>query len=313
MKEVRALFVLFILAVFAGCISQEKIGLKVGYLERSGDPEVYARHNNYFEGEGLNVTWVPFRSGSAVIKAMVSGEIDGGVIGSVPAVIRAASKEANLKIVAVGQIETKEKPGDVLAALKSSGIMKLEELAGKTVAVHAFGTTLDFSVRTALKKRNVEGTTIVPVRITDQIAVLRKGDIDAAFLFPTYYPHVKEEVNVLLTPADVFEKGVPISIVVFSEEAIKSDPEGIRRFARAYLKGIKWADENPDKVPEVLAEDLDVPVEIARKIELPKFNPSGRIEDEMLDEIIAAIKEYDPESLGKEISARDVLDLEFIE
>ncbi len=313
MNGVRALFLILMLVSFSGCVSQEKIGLNVGYLERSGDPEVYARHNNYFEEEMLNVTWVPFRSGSAIIKAIVSGEIDGGVMGSVPAVIRAASREANLKIVAVGQIETKEEPGDVLVVLKSSGITRLEELAGKKVAVHALGTTLDFSLRTALKKHNVEGVTIVPVRITDQIAALRKGDVDAAFLFPTYYPYVKEEANALLTPADVFEKGVPISVAVFSEEAIKANPQGIRRFVKAYLKGIEWAEENPDKVPEVLAVDIDAPIEIARKIELPKFNPDGKIDEVMLDEIIAAIKAYDPESLGREIKAGEILDFEFIE
>ncbi len=289
------------------------MGLWVGYLERSGDPEVYARHNNYFEEQGLNVTWVPFRSGSAIIQAMVSGNIDGGVMGSVPAVIRAASKEASLKIVAVGQIETKEEPGDVLVALKSSEITSLKDLAGKKVAVHALGTTLDFSLRIALKKQGVEGVTIVPLRITDQVAALRKGDVDAAFLFPTYYPHVKEEANVLLTPADAFERGVPISVVVFNEGAVKSNQDGVRGFVKAYLRGIKWADENPDKVPEVLAGDIDAPIEIARKIDLPKFNPDGRIDDAMLDDIIASIKEYDPESLGREIKASEILDFEFIE
>ncbi|MEE9594922.1 MAG: ABC transporter substrate-binding protein [Candidatus Hydrothermarchaeales archaeon] len=305
---------IFILLIFSlqGCISQESAGVKVGYLERSGDPEVYARYNKYFEEEGINVTWVPFRGGSSVVKAMISGEIDGGAIGSVPAIIRAASKEGSLKIVAVGQIETKEKPGDVLVAMKDSGITRIEDLQGKKVAVHKLGTTLDFTLRTALEQQGVEEVTILPVKIPNQIPALEKGEVDAVFLFPTYYPYVADNTNVLLTPGDVFEGGVPISIVIFKEEVIDSNPEGIRRFVKAYLRGIKWATENPDKVPEVLAQDIDAPIEVARRIELPMFNPTGRIASEMLDEIIQAIKEYDPESIGQDIKAEEILDFRFL-
>jgi len=304
----------FILLMFflQGCISQEKAGLKIGYLERSGDPEVYAKVNGYFEEEEINVTWVPFRGGSSVIKAMISGELDGGAIGSVPAIIRAASKEGALKIVAVGQIETMEYPGDVLVAMKDSGIAEIGDLQGKKVAVHKLGTTLDFTLRTALKQNDVEDVTIVPVSIPSQIPALEEGEVDAVFLFPTYYPYVAGETNVLLTPGDVFEGGVPISIVVFREEVIDSNPEGVRRFVKAYLRGIKWATENPDEVPGVLAQDINAPIEIARGIKLPMFNPSGRIENEMLDAIIQAIREYDPDSMGPEGSAEEILDFRFL-
>jgi ABC-type nitrate/sulfonate/bicarbonate transport system substrate-binding protein len=316
-KEI-CIFILF-LAVIGGCISQEpatkKEGapIKVGYLERSGDPEVYAKYNNFFEEEGVKVEWVPFRGGSSVVKAMVSGDIDGGAIGSVPAIIRAASQDFELRIVAVGQIETREKPGDVLVALKDTGITSIQELRGKKIAVHKFGTTLDFTLRTALAQHNVKDVTIVPVRVPDQIDALRSGEIDAVFLFPTYYPYVADEVNVLLTPGDVFEDGVPISIIIFTKDLIESNPDGVRRFVRAYLRGIKWATENPERIPGVLAQDIDAPIDVAMKIKLPMFNPSGRIDAEMLAEIIRAIKKYDPESLGRDITAEEILDFSFLE
>jgi NitT/TauT family transport system substrate-binding protein len=316
--------VLLILALIStlGCISKpegragEKVTIRIGHLGGVADPEVYAYYHGYYDDEGLNISWVSFRGGSSVVKAVIAGELDGGVIGSTPAIIRAVSKGTPLKIVAVGQIETKEKPGDLLVVKKDSGIEDVQGLRGKTIAVHRLGTTLDLILRVGLKQQGIDplkDVTITQVPITDMPQALLRGDVDAAFVFPIVYPVLMDDVNVILTPGDVFPEGAPISVVFFTEEFMEQHPEEVKKFVRAYLRGIRWAYYNPDRTPEIVAKDTGFDLDTSRKIKLPAFNPSGKVSDASFELMIAAIKEYDPESLGRDISPRDLVDYSFIE
>lgn len=322
MKKVLALITLVLIFASLGCITQEKpqeeekVTVRIGHLGGVADPEVYALYHGYYDEEGLDISWVSFRGGSSVVKAVIAGELDGGVIGSTPAIIRAASKDIPLKIVAVGQIETKEKAGDLLVVKKDSGIEDVQGLRGKTIAVHRLGTTLDLTLRVGLKQRGIDpmkDITITQVKVPDMPQALLKGDVDAAFLFPIAYPVVMDDVNIILTPGDVFPEGAPISVVFFTEDFMKQHPGEVKKFIRAYLKGIKWAYDNPDRTAEIVAKDTGLDLETAKKVKLPAFNPSGKVSDSSFELMIAAIGEYDPESLGKDMSPVDLVDYSFIE
>jgi ABC-type nitrate/sulfonate/bicarbonate transport system substrate-binding protein len=198
---------------------------------------------------------------------------------------------------------------------KDSGIKGLEDLKGKIIAVHRLGTTLDLTLRIGLKQNGIDPSTdvtITQVKVTNMPQVLLKGEVDAAFIFPMAYPQLVEDVDVILTPGDVFPKGAPFGMVIFTEEFIGKYPDEVRKFVKAYLKGLKWAMENPDKVPEIAAKDTGLSRDITEKIPWPAFNPSGRVADESFALMIEAIKEYDPESLGKEVAVRDFVDYQFI-
>jgi ABC-type nitrate/sulfonate/bicarbonate transport system substrate-binding protein len=126
------------------------------------------------------------------------------------------------------------------------------------------------------------------------------------------YPQLEEDVDVILTPGDVFPHGAPFGIVIFTEEFIENHPDKVRKFVSAYLKGIKWAVDNPDKAAELAAEDIGASKEDTVKMPWPAFNPSGLIGAESFDLMIDAIEEYDPESLGKEVAVEDFVDYQFL-
>ncbi len=321
MKKILALMTLALILTSLGCITQKgpqegEVTIRMGHLAGVADPEVYALYHGYYDEEGLNISWVPFRGGSSVVRAVIAGELDGGVIGSTPAIIRATSKGIPLKIVAVGQIETLEKSGDLLVVKKDSGIKDVHGLRDKIIAVHRLGTTLDLTLRIGLKQAGMDplkDVTITQVKVPDMPKALLRGDVDAAFLFPIAYPVVMDEVDIILTPGDVFPEGAPISVVFFTEDFMEQHPEEVREFIRAYLKGIKWAYDNPDKTAEIVAWDTGLDLETAKKVKLPAFSPSGKVSGSSFDLMIAAIEEYDPESLGKDMSVADLVDYSFIE
>jgi ABC-type nitrate/sulfonate/bicarbonate transport system substrate-binding protein len=245
----------------------------------------------------------------------MAGELDGGVIGSTPAIIRAVSKDVPIKIVAVGELGTVEKPGDYLVVKKDSGIKSMGDLKGKTVAVHRLGTTLDLTLRIALEQNGIDpatDVTITQVKIPVMPQALLEDAVDAAFIFPMAYPQLEDDVDVILTPGDVFPGGAPFGVVIFTEEFIENHPDEVRKFVRAYLKGISWAVDNPDKAAELAAEDIGASKEDTVKMPWPAFNPSGRIEDDSFELVIRALEEYDPESLGRDVTVDEFVDYSYL-
>ncbi|MFQ6051142.1 MAG: ABC transporter substrate-binding protein [Candidatus Hydrothermarchaeota archaeon] len=312
------LIMIIVMLLLSGCISrvpERELPMRIGQLSGVANEEYFAIYNNYFEKEGLNITWVPFRGGSGVVQAAIANQIDGGVMGSVPAVIKAVSRGVPLKIVAVGALETKEHSGDRLVVLKKSGIKDIKDLKGKKIAVHRFGTTLDFIVRRVLKENGIDpvkDVTLVQVPVPQMVPVLQRGEVDAAFIFPYFYPYVKDNVTILITPGDVYPEGFPISVVFFREEFIQEHPEKVEKFVRAYLKGIEWGENNPDKLPDLVVKYTDIPREIATEIPWPANNPSGRVDSKTFDKIISDIKDYDPTLLEKNVTGEDLLDYRFL-
>jgi NitT/TauT family transport system substrate-binding protein len=314
------LLIILLASLITGCVhkappAEKQVTIRMGYIGGAAQPEVYAMYQGFYEEAGLNISWASFRGGSSIVEAVIAGELDGGVIGSTPAIIRAVSKGVPLKVVAVGELGTKEKPGDYLVVLKDSGIKSLQDLRGKTIAIHRFGTTLDLTLRMGLEQAGIDpekDVTIVQVKISQMPQALINRDIDAAFVFPMAYAQLEDKVNVILTPADVFPKGAPFGMVFFTEDFIKEHPEEVRKFVKAYLRGLQWAVDNPDKVPEIAARDTGLPIEVTRKIPWPEFNPSGVVDSESFVRMIDAIRKYDPESLGRNVTVDEFVDYGYL-
>ena len=115
-----------------------------------------------------------------------------------------------------------------------------------------------------------------------------------------------------MTIADVFPKGYPISVIFFQEEFIKEHPEEVKKLVKAYLKGIKWADQDPERIVDVELEFTEVPRDIAVQIPRLTMNPSGKVEKEAFDDIIDLVKVYTPDTLEKDIVTEDIVDYSFL-
>ena len=317
MRKIGGVILVLLMVIGAGCVAQprEKVTMRMGHLGGIAQPEVYSIYNGYFEDEDLNVSWVSFRGGSSVVQAIMAGELDGGIMGSSPSIIRAVSKDVPIKVVAVGELGTIEEPGDYLVVMKGSGIKSMTDLKGKTIAVHRFGTTLDLALRIGLENVGLDpasDVTITQVSVPNQPQALLQGDVDAAFIFPMAYPMLEEDVDVILTPGDVFPEGAPFGMVIFTEEFIENHPDEVKSFIKAFLDGIQWAIDNPELASEIEAEDISATVEDTEKMPWPAFNPGGRIDDGSFELVIDALEEYDPESLGRDVAVSEFVDYSYL-
>src|SRR5689334_17478137 len=89
------------LALSGPVAAQDKF--KVGYLRVMDDAQaILAKEAGLYKKHGLDVELIEFKSGTDLIKAIVGGQLDSGVLGFTNAVAW-ASKGADLKVVGGAQ------------------------------------------------------------------------------------------------------------------------------------------------------------------------------------------------------------------
>ena len=167
------------LAVAGHAAAEEKF--KVGYLRVMDDAQaIVAQEAGLYKKHGLDVELVEFKSGTDLIKAIVGGQVDSGVLGFTNA-IAWASKGADLKVVGGAQ-----NGYHAMIVRDESGINKIADLKGKTLASQAEGSTADTVLKgVVFKQAGIKADDVNIMGVSPQVAVqsLAAKRVDAAFLF----------------------------------------------------------------------------------------------------------------------------------
>lgn len=128
--------------------------------------------------------------------------------------------------------------------LADSPIKTTQDLKGKTVAVNAFGSAVDLTLRVKLKKDGIDPRNdlrIVEVAFPNQAAALREKRIDAGVLILPFMnvETRKGDLRPLFTGGDAFG---PYAVLfqVATNEFLKTHPEAVRAFLEDYVHGLHW-------------------------------------------------------------------------
>jgi taurine transport system substrate-binding protein len=167
-----------VLALTAGAALAENV--IIGHFGSPTPMQVARMEGKFDAATGWTIEWRQFGSGTEVIAAMASGDVQVAELGSSPLAIGASQGvEYQLFMIAQG-LGTAES----LIATKTSGIAKLEDIKGKRVAVPV-GSTAHYSLMGALTHVGIADTDITVVNLpADQIAAAwDSGQVDAAFIW----------------------------------------------------------------------------------------------------------------------------------
>jgi len=156
---------------------------------------------------GYKIDWKMFGGGGDVIKAMASGQIPIGEVGSSPATA-AAAQGLDVKIIWVlDDINNAEQ----LVVSGKSGVTDIAGLKGKKIAT-PFVSTSHYQLMYALGKAGVSSTDVqvLNMRPPEVLAAWERGDIDATFIWDPVLSKVKADGGkVILSSADVAKEGAP--------------------------------------------------------------------------------------------------------
>lgn len=144
-------------------------------------PMQVARAEKKFEAAtGWEIEWRTFGSGTEVIAAMASGDVQVAELGSSPLAI-GTSQGVDIQLFMIAEgLGTAES----LIAKQGSGIEKLEDVKGKRIAVPV-GSTAHYSLMGGLAHAGIAETDVTIINLpADQIAAAwDSGQVDAAFIW----------------------------------------------------------------------------------------------------------------------------------
>ena len=166
------------LALTAGATLAENV--IIGHFGSPTPMQVARAEGKFDAATGWTIEWRQFGSGTEVIAAMASGDVQVAELGSSPLSIGTSQGlEIQLFMIAQG-LGTAES----LIAKGDSGIAKLEDVKGKRIAVPV-GSTAHYSLMGALTHAGIAETDVTIMNLpADQIAAAwDSGQVDAAFIW----------------------------------------------------------------------------------------------------------------------------------
>jgi taurine transport system substrate-binding protein len=153
---------------------------------------------------GFKINWRQFGGGGDVIRAMASGDVAIGEVGST-GVATAISQGMDVELFWILEDIAS---AEALVARNGSGVNTIADLKGKKVGT-PFVSTSHFQLLYALQKAGLKAADVqvLNMRPPEIAAAWGRGDIDATFIWDPVLSQVKKNGKVLTTSGDICKEG----------------------------------------------------------------------------------------------------------
>ena len=221
---------------------------------------------------GYKINWRMFSGGGDVIRAMASGDVQMGELGSSP-LTAAASQGQDIKLL---WISADIASAEALVARDGGGISNFKSMEGKRIGV-PFVSTAHYQLIAALGKEGVDArkVNIMNMRPPEIAAAWERGDIDGTFVWDPVLAKVKQKGKVIATSGSIAQMGYPtFEGIAVSSKFAQENPQFMVAFIKALnrasaqvrdnlatwtpdspeIKAIaKWSKADPKDVPAAMA------------------------------------------------------------
>ncbi|MFH7527732.1 taurine ABC transporter substrate-binding protein [Aeromonas enteropelogenes] len=218
------------------------IEVTVAYQTSAEPAKVAQADGTFARASGATVKWLKFDSGASVVRALASGDVQIGNIGSSPLAV-AASQNVPIEVfLLASQLGSSE------ALVVKQDLPSPAALAGKRIAV-PFTSTTHYSLLAALRHWGVDPTSLQIINLQPPaiIAAWQRGDIDGTYVWAPALNELSKEGKVLTDSAQVGKWGAPtLDVWVVRKEFAKTHPELVQAFVDSTLAAQRDYLANPD-------------------------------------------------------------------
>jgi NitT/TauT family transport system substrate-binding protein len=214
-------------------------------------PWYVALGKGYFKDEGLNVTIVPSKGTADAIRSVATGTTPIGFI-DVPSLVAAGSAASMIKIVAANY----QKPPYCIFSLNpGANIDSPKKLANLELG----SSSASFVPRiwaAIMEMNGVDSRTlkIVNIDAAARLPMLASRKVPATDLFIMSEPAIRRAITDA-TPVCLFAGDLGLEIYANSigvhEDFLKKNPEAVKKFVRAALRGWKDTFANPQEAAQI--------------------------------------------------------------
>ncbi|MGY3967444.1 taurine ABC transporter substrate-binding protein [Aeromonas enteropelogenes] len=218
------------------------IEVTVAYQTSAEPAKVAQADGTFARASGATVKWLKFDSGASVVRALASGDVQIGNIGSSPLAV-AASQNVPIEVfLLASQLGSSE------ALVVKQDLPSPAALAGKRIAV-PFTSTTHYSLLAALRHWGVDPASLQIINLQPPaiIAAWQRGDIDGAYVWAPALNELTKGGKVLTDSAQVGRWGAPtLDVWVVRKEFAKAHPELVQAFVDSTLAAQRDYLTNPD-------------------------------------------------------------------
>ena len=200
-----------------------------------------------------------FNAGPSMIEALFAGELDIAYLGPSP-VLNGYTKSRGqaLRVVAGAAAN-----GVLIVARKGSGITKLDDLKGRSLATPQLGNTQDVSARHYLKSQLGDDLANVrPIASSEQAGMMSRGDIDASWAVEPWASFLVAEAGgeVIGREQDLWPEGrFVLTVVITTPEFLKAHPGVVEKMLRVHRNWTARLRQDPQRyLPQLGAALFDL-------------------------------------------------------
>jgi NitT/TauT family transport system substrate-binding protein len=294
----------------------KKVVLRLKWVHQAQFAGFYAAvEKGFYKDAGLDVEIRPGGSDFPSVQMVASGSEEFGVTGADQILL---AREKGVPVTALSTIY-RETPF-VLFSLKESGITSMDDLAGQPVGVKLGGNE-ELTYRAMAKNAGVDSAKIKEMPIKFDLSPLLSGQVK---VWPGYVinevlavQELGHEVN-MIKPSD-YGINFYADTLFTKQDLIDKDPELVKNFVQASMKGWNYAIENPDEAAGFglkYADNLNLEHEKSMmKASIPLLQPDnlplGKMDTEAWETLQKSL--IDLKFLKKEQDLKHVFTNQFIE
>lgn len=258
MRHLSRAALALVLAIVAACSgAEESAGLRAmtfmaGFTAQANLPFVgvyVAEDQGYFEDEGLDVAIQHSGGGGEHLQLLAAGEVD--VTTQDAAVLLERRADPGLPLVSIGLVG--QRGQQAYAALVDSGIESPADWAGMRVG---FKGTPAPDVFAILDAAGLEPSDVEMVNVGFDPRVLTEGQVDVYPVFKSNEPDVLADMGFDVNLWEAADYGAPTLGLTYvaTEETVADDPEMLHSFMAAVMRGIEYAETNPEDAVDAVMD-----------------------------------------------------------
>ena len=214
---------------------------------------IIAAKKGFFKESGLDIRTNNVQTGKIAMDAVVSGDLDFGIIVDTNIAFVEFQEGADIRVIA----SIAEKYDDAIVARRDQGITMPADLEGKTLGV-LFGTTSHrfadlFIEFYGLNRDRIEFVNLAPPGI--QAAVI-SGQIAAGSVWQPFRYNVEHQLGDRAVQFNDKQIYTAYSLVAVRKEFAKNNGDKIRAFLAALIKAEQFIREHRLEAINILAKEL---------------------------------------------------------
>jgi ABC-type nitrate/sulfonate/bicarbonate transport system substrate-binding protein len=234
----------------SGDAELEPVTFMAGFAPQANLPFVgvyVAAANGYFAEEGLDVTIEHSAGGGEHLQLLASGAVD--VTTQDAAVVLQRRADPGIPLVALALLG--QRGQQAFVAMADSGMATPADWVGHRVG---FKGTPPPDLFAILDASGVSADDVELVNVGFDVRVFTEGQVDVYPVFKSNEPDIITGLGFDIVTWDAADFGVPTLGLTYvaTEESVEERPGMLRRFLAAALRGIAWAEANPDEAVDIV-------------------------------------------------------------